>query len=58
MFCKIELKQLYLKNEDVQEWFKSVFHLALIPKANLEPQFTIKFFKVFSAFFPKISFPF
>ena len=44
MFFKMRLKQLYMGNEDVQVWFKSVFCLSLIPQANVEQQFSIYFF--------------
>ena len=45
MFCKIGLKQLYLENEDVQVWFKSVFCLELNPKTlHISMIYLLKYF--------------
>ena len=37
-FCTLGLKNDYLNKEDVQQWFKKIFCLALIPINNIEQQ--------------------
>ena len=38
-FCALGLKSYYIEKKEEQEWFKGLFCLSLIPKANVDREF-------------------
>ena len=41
MFCSLGLKSYYIEKKEVQDWFKAIFCLSLIPIPNVDQEFDL-----------------